>query len=128
MHVCGVCQSVPVRVFNALVLLCLVCSPMITDKQSQRIITLCLALSLTLPLCLSLCDDSAVCWSVLLLVSRHIVYPLTRPCVQPSTPPPSPQPSSHPLSDDTSRVKLSALLQHVFMREWQPSSAQLGNG
>lgn len=99
------------------------CSPVITDKQSGRIITpssLSPPLYLSLPLCLSLCDDSAVCWSVLLLVPRHIVYPLTRPCVQ--TPPPThPQlsnhpllshltsQSSHPLRADVSRVKLSAL-------------------
>lgn len=121
------CVSISARVSLMLLLL-----PRIKDKQSGRIMTLppSLLLSLTLPLCLSPCDDSAVCWSVLLLVSRHIVYPLTRLCVH--TPPAASHStptsssllliflssqSSHPLRADMSWVKLSALPQRTFTRE-----------
>lgn len=138
MHLClpayrWVCSRMCVnqcpREFNAFVSMCL---PRIKDKQSGRIMTLppSLLLSLTLPLCLGPCDDSAVCWSVLLLVSRHIVYPLTRLCVHTpptashSTPTSSPllliflsSQSSHPLRADMSWVKLSALPQRTCTRE-----------
>lgn len=140
MHLClpayhWVCSCMCVnqcpREFNAFVIVSM-CLPRIKDKQSGRIMTLppSLLLSLTLPLCLSPCDDSAVCWSVLLLVSRHIVYPLTRLCVHTppsashSTPTSSPllliflsSQSSHPLRADMSWVKLSALPQRTFTRE-----------
>ena len=126
--VCGlVCVSI-----NARVCVCVqcfssrvsVCSPVITDKQSGRIITLPPSpphFHCALPFCLSLCDDSAVCWSVLLLVSRHIVYPLTRPCVLPLPPPIFLfSQSSHPVSTDASWVRLSALLP-ACTRKQRPS-------
>lgn len=116
-HVC-VCETAVVHVH----------SPIIADKQSRGIITL-LPLSPSPPshFVSPLCDDSTVCRSTPLLVSQHIVYPLTRPYAQNPSPASSPPiliflapKSTHPAGADTSGVMLSALRQRGCAREPWP--------